>query len=321
MFADRPPRVTVAAFYKFVRLEDRDRLRESLQAACRARDLAGTILLAGEGINGTVAGADASVREFVAWLRRDERFTDTRARFSAANEPPFHRLQVKLKSEIVALGVPEIDPTRATGDRVAPQDWNALLDDPEVTAIDTRNQFEYEIGSFERAISPETDRFREFPDFVADRLDPTRHKKIAMFCTGGIRCEKASAYLLQNGFQEVYKLDGGILHYLETCRDDSRWYGECFVFDARVAVDANLQPGTTVQCYACRRPLTERDRATEHYEPGISCPHCYADLTDEQRAKFTERRRQVALAARQQRKHVGAVMPKPTGPKPAESGD
>jgi UPF0176 protein len=235
---------------------------------------------------------------------------DLTPKLSYTDSSPFHRLKVKVKQEIVTLGVAGIDPAQQTGTHVSPQAWDALLSDPDLLVIDTRNQYEYELGTFAGAISPQTQHFREFPQFVQENLDPAQHPKIALFCTGGIRCEKASAYLLQQGFNEVYQLEGGILSYLETHQSQkSLWAGECFVFDGRVAVDQQLAVGQHILCYACRRPLSAQDCQSEHYEPGISCSHCFASLTASRRASFTERRRQMVLAQQRHQKHVGAVMP------------
>ena len=221
---------------------------------------------------------------------------------------PFYRIKVKLKKEIVTLGVPDIDPRSFSGIRVDPQQWNKLINDPEVLVIDTRNHYEYLIGTFRNAVSPETNSFSDFPRYVKQTLDPMRHKKIAMFCTGGIRCEKASAYLLQQGFHKVYQLRGGILRYLEeTAPDENLWNGECFVFDSRVAVNEKLEPGVHEQCYSCRMPVSPGDRESEKFEQGVSCPHCYEKLTKERRKRLRERQRQVELARQRNYQHIGAV--------------
>ncbi|ERN41571.1 putative sulfurtransferase [Rubidibacter lacunae KORDI 51-2] len=301
--------IVIAAFYKFVRLSGCDEVRSRLLDFCKLQQLKGTILLASEGINGTVAGSSEAIAGLQEFLQTDERFAEIAFKLSYADETPFRRLYVRVRAEIVTLGLSDVDPLQLTGTRVAPEEWNTLLDDPETLAIDTRNQFEYEVGTFAGAISPQTDAFHEFPQFVRDRLDPQKHRKIAMFCTGGIRCEKASAYLLQQGFAAVYQLDGGILRYLEVTEpEQSRWDGECFVFDTRVSVDCDLNPGSYEQCFACRRPLSDAERQSDKYQPGLACPHCYDELTPEQRASFLERRRQVELAAQRDRDHVGADM-------------
>jgi UPF0176 protein len=258
--------VTVTAFYKFVALEDLPLLRGHLLEVVRTHGIKGTILLAPEGINATVAGPDTGVRALLAALRSDPRFSDLVSKESYAGEMPFGRLKVRLKTEIVTLRRPEADPTRRAGTYVKPEDWNALITDPDVTVIDTRNAYEVAIGTFEGALDPDTKRFGEFPDFVAARLDPAKHTRIAMFCTGGIRCEKASAYLLALGFPEVHHLEGGILKYLEVIpSQESLWHGECFVFDERVALEHGVKPGSHVMCKACGFPVAEGAPA---------CPNC-----------------------------------------------
>lgn len=254
--------VTVTAFYKFVAVADPSALREDLRAFAGARGIKGTILIAPEGINGTVAGADSGIRELLAHLRADPRFADLVSKESCADAPPFGRLKVRLKREIVTLRRPEADPTERVGTYVPPDEWNALISDPDVLVLDTRNAYEVAIGTFRRAVDPETRTFGEFPDFVDAHLDPARHTRVAMFCTGGIRCEKASAYLLAKGFPEVYHLEGGILKYLETVApEDSLWQGACFVFDERVALEHSVTPGTHVMCRACGAPVAEGDAA------------------------------------------------------------
>lgn len=268
--------LTVAAFYKFVRLPDFTEKRSPLLAYCQAQNLRGTILLAQEGINGTIAGSQTAIEAVLAELRSDLRLADLEFKLSLAETFPFDRMKVKLKQEIVTLGLPAVDPTAQAGTYVSPEAWNDLIADPDVVVIDTRNQYEVAIGSFQGAKNPETDSFRQFPDFVQTHLDPAEHQKVALFCTGGIRCEKASAYLLSQGFQEVYHLKGGILKYLEEIpAAESRWQGECFVFDQRVAVQHGLQPGTYDLCFACGHPISEADQASSRYVRGVSCPHCY----------------------------------------------
>ena len=294
---DKALPIVIAATYKFVRLPDFESLRDPLLQKCQALGVVGTLLLAEEGINGTVAGTRAGIDQLFAELRREPRFADLTWKESYTNQLPFHRLKVKFRREIVTMGVPGIDPIERTGEHVNVEKWNELLQDPEVVVIDTRNQYEHDIGTFRNAISPETVNFREFPQYVQDNLDPKQNPKIAMFCTGGIRCEKASAYLLELGFAEVYQLNGGILKYLEEVTpEESLWEGECFVFDSRVAVNEELEPGSYVQCFACRHPLSEEECESEEYEPGISCPHCLPHQTQKQRQSFEERQRQIQLA-------------------------
>jgi UPF0176 protein len=258
--------VTVTAFYKCVSIADLPALRASLLARSREQAIKGTILLAPEGINATIAGPEEGIRRVLAHLRADPRFAGLVSKESYADEAPFGRLKVKIKREIVALRRPEADPSRHVGTYVKPEQWNALLRDPDVLVIDTRNAYEVGIGTFEGAIDPATRAFGEFPDFVAANLDPAKHKRVAMFCTGGIRCEKASSYLLSKGFPEVYHLEGGILKYLETVPpEESLWQGECFVFDERVALEHGVKPGTHVLCRRCGFPIAT----------GVTvCPSC-----------------------------------------------
>lgn len=300
----------VAALYKFVTLDDYHALREPLLDVCLAAGARGTLLLASEGINGTIAGTDEAVDRVLNYLRSDPRLADLEHKESRDTEMPFYRMKVKLKREIVTMGVAGVDPNARVGIYVRPQDWNALVDDPEVLLIDTRNDYECDIGSFRGAIDPRTVNFREFPAYVRANLDPVVHKKVAMFCTGGIRCEKASAFMLNEGFEEVYHLQGGILKYLEEVpSEESAWEGECFVFDNRVAVDHHLEKGRYDQCHGCRHPITEEDKQSGHYEAGVCCPHCFDTLTDDQRLRFRERQKQVELAARRGHPHVGAPPP------------
>lgn len=300
---DRP--IVVATMYKFIHLEDCLAFKERLIPLFQAHDIMGTILLASEGLNGTVAAPASGIEALFAFLHKDSRFADLWPKLSYVPKPPFKRMKVKVKREIVSMGLEGINPAEKTGAHIAPDEWNDLIRDPEVIVIDTRNQYEYEIGTFEGAVSPETKHFRQFPHFVDEQLDPGQHQKVAMFCTGGIRCEKASAYLLEQGFEEVYQLEGGILNYLQKQDPEaSLWKGECFVFDERVAVDEELQPGSHIMCFGCRHPLSEQDCQSEKYEAGISCPHCFDQLTDRQRNRFAERRLQMNLAARRSQEHV-----------------
>ena len=302
--------IVVAALYKFVTLEDFHELREPLLDACIASGARGTILLAHEGINGTIAGTREAIDQVLAYLRGDPRLADLEHKESFDDHLPFYRMKVKLKREIVTMGIEGIDPNSRVGTYVAPGDWNDLVNDPEVLLIDTRNDYEYGIGTFRGAIDPHTQSFRDFPAYVRSHLDPEKHKKVAMFCTGGIRCEKASAFMLEEGFAEVYHLQGGILKYLEEVPpQDSTWEGECFVFDNRVAVDHKLQKGQYDQCYGCRHPITEQDKRSDKYQKGICCPLCYDRLSDDQRARFSERQKQIELAALRGEGHIGAAPP------------
>ena len=246
----------------------------------------------------------------LAYLRSDPRLADLEHKESVDENMPFYRMKVKLKKEIVTMGVPGIDPNEGVGTYVSPGDWNELLSDPDVLLIDTRNDYEYGIGSFRGAIDPRTTTFREFPEFVRTHLDPRKQKKVAMFCTGGIRCEKASAFMLKEGFEEVYHLQGGILKYLEEVPEqESIWEGECFVFDNRVAVNHRLEKGRYDQCYGCRHPITEEDKLSDKYQKGVCCPRCYDLLTPDQMARFRERQKQVELARARGEAHVGAASP------------
>jgi UPF0176 protein len=288
--------LVVATFYKFVRLTDFAEWQMPLLEVCNAQRLRGTILLAREGINGTIAGTRAAVDAVLAFLRSDPRLADLEAKESLAEVPPFDRMKVRLKQEIVTLGMPEVDPSTQVGTYVDPSDWNALISDPDVIVVDTRNDYEVSIGTFKGAVNPATQSFRQFPDYVRQQLDPTRHRKVAMFCTGGIRCEKASAFMLSEGFEEVYHLKGGILKYLEEVPpQESLWQGECFVFDQRTAVQHGLESGNCEMCRSCGHPLTPQEKASPQYQEGISCPRCYDHLTEEKRMRQVERQRQFVL--------------------------
>jgi UPF0176 protein len=288
----------VAAFYQFVSLPDFVEQRRPLLAYCQAQGIRGTILLAAEGINGTIAGSRQAIDAVLAFLRADSRLANLEHKESYTDALPFDRLKVRLKREIVTLGLPEVDPTQQIGTYVSPQAWNALLADPEVTVIDTRNDYEVAIGSFRGAQNPQTQSFRQFPEYVRRHLHLSQHKKVALFCTGGIRCEKASALMLAQGFEQVYHLKGGILRYLEEVpAEESQWQGECFVFDQRVAVQHGLAAGTHEICLSCGHPIAAVDKASLQYQAGISCPHCCDRLTE------AKRNRQIA---RQQAKTASA---------------
>lgn len=299
-----------AALYKFVSLPNYKSLQAPILEACISNNIKGTLLLAEEGINGTIAGLPQDIQNLLDFLRADpifdNRFVNLEHKESFASEHPFYRMKVKLKKEIVTLGVPGVSPTKKVGTYVKPEDWNALISDPDVILIDTRNDYEVDIGTFKGAIDPKTTTFREFPEYVAEHFDKTKHKKVAMFCTGGIRCEKASSYMMDQGFEEVYHLQGGILKYLEVIPEaESMWKGECFVFDQRVAVKHNLEVGEFDQCYACRHPLSPAEMQSTQYTAGISCPYCYDKLTEEKKASLTERQKQVILAKQRGQMHIG----------------
>lgn len=300
----------VVALYRFVRLDDYESMREPLLNFCLDRHIRGTLLLAHEGINGTVAGSDSAIDELLNYLRADDRLADLDCKFSSHEERPFLRMKVKLKREIVTMGQENIDPNVCVGRYASPQEWNALIDDPDVLVIDTRNEYEVEIGTFAGAVNPQTNSFREFPDWVEQNLDPKKHKKVAMFCTGGIRCEKSTSLLVSKGFEDVWHLKGGILNYLEqTPEEDTRWEGECFVFDSRVAVNHQLEKGSYDQCFACRFPIDDDQKQSPHYLPGVSCPRCVNAHTEQQKGRFAERQRQIGLAKRRGESHIGAAAP------------
>lgn len=303
--------VQVAALYHFTRFDEPAALRQPLVDACEAAAIRGTLLLAREGINGTIAGSEEGIAALLDHIRSLSGCAEIEVKFSRADSMPFHRMKVRLKREIVTMGQPDLDPLSGTGTYVAPEDWNALIDDPDTIVIDTRNAYEVAIGSFAGAIDPGTDSFSEFPAWFRGRRaeleNDGRTPRIAMFCTGGIRCEKSTAFLKSEGVEQVFHLKGGILNYLEHIpASDSRWHGECFVFDERVSVGHGLTPGPHTLCRACRMPLGEDDRSSPLFEDGVSCPHCAAERTEEQRARYAERQRQEALAARRGYEHVGA---------------
>ncbi|PZO86875.1 MAG: hypothetical protein DI626_05365 [Micavibrio aeruginosavorus] len=284
---------TVAALYRFVALENLPDLQAELQAIAADNDICGTILLAPEGINGTVAGIGEKLDIFIDALDRVAGVRQGELKYSTSTGKPFLRAKIKVKREIITMNAPEANPTVQVGQYVTAEDWNALIADPEVTLIDTRNDYETAVGIFKGAIDPNIKKFTDFKDYVAENLDPAKHKKIAMFCTGGIRCEKASSYMLAHGFEEVYHLHGGILKYLETIpADQSQWDGECFVFDRRVAVGHGLEEGIHDICYGCRFPLTPGDKESPDYEFGVSCPRCRPGMTEHKAASLRMRQRQ-----------------------------
>lgn len=297
----------VCALYKFVALPDFAALQQPLLSLMNQHKVRGTLLLASEGINGTIAGSRAAVDVVVAWLRAIPEFSDLDCKESVADKAPFKRSRVKLKKEIVTMGVAGIDPRHSAGTYVEPADWDALISDPNVVLIDTRNDYECEVGSFRGSINPGTATFREFPDYVEQHLDPAVHRKVAMYCTGGIRCEKSTAYLKEKGFAEVYHLKGGILKYLEEVpSEQSSWQGECFVFDDRVTVTDQLLPGSYDQCHGCRRPITDDDKLHQYYVAGVSCHRCHDQQTDLQKRRFEEREKQMQLARQRGEAHIGA---------------
>lgn len=298
--------LTICALYKFTRLDDFEEIQGPLKIFLESLNIRGTLLLAKEGVNGTISGDNDSIMKSLDYLQKDERLVGLEYKFSYSEKPPFKRLKVKLKKEIVTLGVSNIDPIFSSGTYVKPADWNELVNDPDVVLIDTRNNYEFEIGSFKGSINPNTETFREFPAYTKNNLEKYRDKKIAMFCTGGIRCEKSTAYLKSKGFENVFHLQGGILKYLEEIKEDeSLWEGECFVFDDRVAVKHNLELGKYDQCHACRFPITDEDKEHPHYEKGASCPRCYGTKNSSQVSRYREREKQVQLAKSRGESHIG----------------
>lgn len=306
--------IRIAALYRFARFDDCEAIQLTLAETCRARGVKGTLLLASEGINGTIAGPDAAIEDVLTEIRRLPGCAAIEVKESRAATMPFHRMKVRVKREIVTMGRPDIDPLSEVGHYVSAQEWNALIDQPETILIDTRNDYEVALGSFAGAIDPQTRTFRDFPTWLeANRKRLSARgpaAKIAMFCTGGIRCEKATALLKAEGVEEVYHLKGGVLAYLETVAPDaSRWQGECFVFDERVTVTHGLQPGTHLLCRGCRMPVSTAQQASPHYVAGICCPSCHSERTAAQREGYAERHRQAQLAAARGETHVGAVLP------------
>ena len=299
--------IVVCALYKFVTLERFQDLRQPLLNVMEYNNIRGTLLLASEGINGTVAGNRRGIEALMTWFEKDGRLSNivTKESFEAHN--PFYRTKVKLKKEIVTMGVEGIDPKQLVGTYVKPKDWNALISDPDVVLVDTRNDYEVKVGTFKGALNPDTTNFREFPQYVSDHMDPKINKKVAMFCTGGIRCEKSTAYLKEQGFEEVYHLQGGILKYLEEVpEEDTMWQGECFVFDNRVTVNHQLEKGQYDQCHACRLPITKEEQTSDKYLEGISCPNCFDKHTPDQRQRYKERQHQMELAQQRGESHIGA---------------
>ena len=301
-------KIVVSALYKFATLEDFTELKKPLLQLMEDHQVKGTLLLAKEGINGTIAGERTGIDAVLNWLHSDPRLAGIKSKESYEQEMPFYRSKVKLKKEIVTMGVNGIDPKQIVGTYVKPQDWNALISDPDVLLIDTRNDYEVKIGAFKGAVNPNTETFRKFPQFVKDQLDPDKHKKVAMYCTGGIRCEKSTAFLKEQGFEDVYHLQGGVLKYLEEIPvEQSLWQGECFVFDNRVAVNHAMEKGKYDQCYACRYPITEEDKNSDQYQAGVSCPNCFDKVTEKQLQRFQEREKQVKMAKQRGEEHIGSA--------------
>ena len=303
---------TVAAFYQFASLNNILSLQTELKKLCQRNEIFGTILLASEGVNGTVAGKQSSINCLFKWLREQPSFNEIQVKYSNSDSQAFNRLKVRIKKEIVTMGKTDINPNNVVGTYIKPENWNDFINDPETLIIDTRNDYEIAIGTFKNSTNPQTQSFREFPDWVKTELDTLpdnkRPKQIAMFCTGGIRCEKASSYLVQKGYENIFHLEGGILKYLETIPEtDSTWLGDCFVFDQRVSVEHGLAPGKYKMCHACRLPLAPEDLKSKNYQPGVSCPKCYGSHTPEQQKRFKERQYQVELAKERGVTHIGTT--------------
>ena len=304
-----PTDYVTCALYKFVALPNYGSIRYPLLKVMTDNNVFGTLLLAAEGINGTISGRREDVDTLLSWIEKQPGLESIDTKESYDDKIPFYRSKVKLKKEIVTMGVEGIDPKQVVGTYVKPADWNDLIADPDVILVDTRNDYEVEIGTFANAIDPKTKSFRDFPNWAKKNLDPDKHKKVAMFCTGGIRCEKSTAYMKEQGFDEVYHLQGGILKYLEEVpSEQTLWQGECFVFDNRVAVDHDLKRGSYDQCHACRMPITEQEKTLSTYAKGLSCLHCYGTVSDEQKQRFSQRQKQVELAKTRGEEHIGSAV-------------
>ena len=299
---------TVAALYHFTRFDDPAALQRPLLDLCNSRGIMGTLLLAREGINGTIAGDRAGIDAVLAHIRALPGCSDLEGKESEAGVAPFHRMKVRLKKEIVTMGQPDVDPVARVGNYVDPVEWNDLISAPDVAVIDTRNDYEVAIGTFEGAVDPQTKSFGEFPAWWEKNKQRFHNKKIAMFCTGGIRCEKSTNYLMGQGVEDVYHLKGGILKYLEEVpQENSKWDGECFVFDARVSVGHGLEEGPHTLCHACRRPLCPEDSAHPAFEQGVSCHQCIDETTEADKGRFRERQKQIELARMRGTHHIGGV--------------
>ena len=306
-------KILVATFYKFVKVDDLVALQDQLYAICNKNNVMGTILIANEGVNGTISSKPREIEKTLISIQKDDRFSEIEIKYSSTNKQPFHKMRVKLKKEIVTIGLPEINPNKTVGTYVKPEQWNDIISDPDVILIDTRNKFEIKIGSFKNALDPRTTSFRDFPEWVKKfKQDKTNtNKKIAMYCTGGIRCEKASSLMKEEGFNEVYHLQGGILKYLEQVeKEKSLWEGECFVFDDRVCLTENLEVGSYKMCFACRMPITEDEINDDRYEEGISCLYCYDKTTEEKKERFESRQKQIELSKLRGEKHIGGQQKK-----------
>ena len=305
--------ILVATLYKFFKVDDLVALQDQLYEICNKSNVMGTILIANEGVNGTISAKPREIEKTLISIQKDDRFSEIEIKYSSTNKQPFHKMRVRLKKEIVTIGLPEINPNKTVGTYVKPEAWNDIISDPDVILIDTRNKFEIKIGSFKNALDPRTTSFRDFPEWVKKfKQDKTNtNKKIAMYCTGGIRCEKASSLMKEEGFNEVYHLQGGILKYLEQVeKEKSLWEGECFVFDDRVCLTENLEVGSYKMCFACRMPITEDELNDDRYEEGISCLYCYDKTTKDKKERFESRQKQIELSKLRGEKHIGGQQKK-----------
>ena len=305
--------ILVATLYKFFKVDDLVALQNQLYAICNKNNVMGTILIANEGVNGTISAKPKEIEKTLISIQEDDRFSEIEIKYSSTNKQPFHKMRVRLKKEIVTIGLPEINPNKTVGTYVKPEEWNDIISDPDVILIDTRNKFEIKIGSFKNALDPRTTSFRDFPEWVKKfkQDKENTNKKIAMYCTGGIRCEKASSLMKEEGFNEVYHLQGGILKYLEQVeKEKSLWEGECFVFDDRVCLTENLEVGSYKMCFACRMPITEDELNDDRYEEGISCLYCYDKTTKDKKERFESRQKQIELSKLRGEKHIGGQQKK-----------
>jgi len=298
----------VAAFYKFVNWDNFKSLKPALEKVCSKAETVGTILLASEGINGTISGTSEGVQSVLEFLWKDQRLVGLTPKYSTASGKTFKRMKIKIKKEIVSMGKTEVEPAKVTGKYITPELWNNVIVDPNTVVVDARNYYEHSVGTFANSVNPNTKSFREFPEWVDQKLKPMMNKKtkkIAMFCTGGIRCEKASSYLLKEGFEEVLQLQGGIQQYLQEVKpEESLWQGECFVFDDRVSLQHGLIEGDFDMCHACRMPIDENNKASEHYIQGVSCPHCYNLHSEERKERFVERQKQIELSKHREKDNL-----------------
>ena len=299
----------VAALYKFQSIASPQEIQVLIRSSLKELNITGTILVGGEGLNGTISGSPDAIDKAITVLKSIDGFSTLDVKYSTSSENPFIRLKVKLKKEIVTIGDMTVDPNKVVGEYIEPNDWNALIADEDTILIDTRNDYEYSIGTFKNSINPKTTKFRDFPDWVESAgftNDDKKSKKIAMFCTGGIRCEKASSFMKDNGFNDVYHLKGGILKYLENIpENESMWQGECFVFDDRVSVNHKLMPGIYDMCHGCRMPITDNDKLSHKYIKGVACPKCFDTTSEEQKSRYKSRQKQVELSNSRNERHIG----------------